>query len=133
VVRKGATGHWAGDRKQTTVWSITSFVGFTSQTEGENARTGHSTQKPVECMRRPIQNNSRPGDAVYDPFLGSGSTLIAAEMTGRICFGLELFPAYGDVIVKRWQGFTGRSAVLEGDGRAFDAIGAERGALLAAE
>jgi DNA modification methylase len=57
-------------------------------------------------MRRPILNNSSPGQAVYDPFLGSGTTLIAAEMEGRFCLGLELSPAYVDVIVKRWQAFT---------------------------
>jgi DNA modification methylase len=131
VVRQGATGHWAGDRKQTTIWDITSLVGFTTQTEGENARTGHSTQKPVECMRRPILNNSMVDDAVYDPFLGSGTTLIAAEMTARVCYGCELSPAYVDIIVKRWQDFTGRQAVLDGDGRSFEATGVERGALLA--
>jgi DNA modification methylase len=131
VVRKGETGHWAGDRKQTTVWDITSMVGFTSQTEGSEKRTGHSTQKPVDCMRRPILNNSKSGDLVYDPFLGSGSTLVAAEMTGRVCLGCELNPAYCDMIVRRWQEFTGRAAVLEGDSRTFEATGAERGALIA--
>lgn len=131
VVRKGGTGHWSGDRKQTTVWDITSLVGYTSQTEGSDARTGHGTQKPVECMRRPILNNSKPGDLVYDPFLGSGSTLVAAEMTGRVCLGCELNPAYCDMIVRRWQEFTGRAAMLEGDSRSFEATGAERGALVA--
>jgi DNA modification methylase len=71
-------------------------------------------------MRRPIINNSRPGQAVYDPFLGSGTSVIAAEMTGRICFGLELNPAYVDVIVKRWQLFTGRSALHQASGQSFD-------------
>ena len=69
-------GHWTGDRKQTTLWSIASG--------GQDSETSHSTQKPVECMRRPMQNNSNPGQAVYDPFLGSGTTLIAAETTGRV-------------------------------------------------
>jgi DNA modification methylase len=54
--------------------------------------------------------NTRPGQAIYDPFLGSGTSLIAAEMTGRVCCGLELNPAYVDVIVQRWQAFTGRAA-----------------------
>jgi DNA modification methylase len=71
-------------------------------------------------MRRPIANNSRPGQAVYDPFLGSGTTLIAAEMTGRICYGLELNPAYVDVVVRRWQDFTERSAKHEASGELFD-------------
>lgn len=61
-------------------------------------------------MRRPIMNNSRIGDAVYDPFLGSGTTLIAAEKQERKCFGMEIDPAYCDVIVKRWENFTGKKA-----------------------
>src|SRR5256885_9317530 len=81
---------------------------------------GHGTQKPVECMRRPIANNSRPGQVIYDPFLGSVTTLIAAEMTGRICYGLELNPAYVDVIGTRWQLFTGRAAIHQASGQSYD-------------
>ena len=77
-------------------------------------------------MRRPILNNSNPGQAVYEPFMGSGTTLIAAETTGRVCFGVELNPAYVDVAVTRWQDFTGERAVLESTGQAFDEIKAER-------
>lgn len=110
VVRKGKTGHWAGDRKQTTLWQID---------KPKKSETGHSTQKPVECMRRPIENNSSPGQAVYDPFVGSGTTIIACEQSGRCALALELNPAYVDVAVKRWQEFTGQAAVLEGDGRSF--------------
>jgi DNA modification methylase len=76
AVRKGATGHWQGARDQSTLWTIGSHG-------GEDEATIHGTQKPVECMRRPILNNSAKGDAVYEPFAGSGSTLIAAETTGR--------------------------------------------------
>ena len=96
AVRKGGAGHWSGDRAQTTLWNIT-------HTKSE---TGHSTQKPVECMRRPIENNSSPGQAVYEPFSGSGTTIIAAEMTGRSCHAIELNPLYVDVAVRRWQEFT---------------------------
>jgi DNA modification methylase len=71
-------------------------------------------------MRRPIANNSRPGQAVYDPFLGSGTSVVAAEMTGRVCYGLELNPAYVDVVVQRWQLFTGRAAKHRASGRSFD-------------
>jgi DNA modification methylase len=71
-------------------------------------------------MRRPIDNNSRPGQAIYDPFLGSGTSLIAAEMTGRVCYGLELNPAYVDVVVRRWQVFTGRTARHQASGQSFD-------------
>jgi DNA modification methylase len=91
-VREGKTGHWQGDRTQTTVWEIANNNPFGNQQHEES--WGHGTQKPVECMRRPIVNNSRPGQVVYDPFLGSGTSLIAAEMTGRICFGLEISPGH---------------------------------------
>ena len=111
AVRKAAGGHWAGDRKQTTLWQIAS--------RGQDAETVHGTQKPVECMRRPIENNSSPGQAVYEPFCGSGTTLIAAEMTGRACHAVELSPAYVDVAVARWQAFTGQQAVREVDGLPF--------------
>jgi DNA modification methylase len=78
-------------------------------------------------MRRPILNNSSPGQAVYEPFMGSGTTLIAAETTGRVCLGIELNPAYVDVAVQRWQKFSGKEAVLEGGDTTFDALKAERG------
>lgn len=117
AVRKGATAHWAGDRKQTTLWQIE---------KPRKSETGHSTQKPVECMKRPIENNSSPGQAVYEPFSGSGTTIIAGEMTGRHVYAVELNPAYVDVAVKRWQDFTGQKAVLEGDGRTFEEVGASK-------
>jgi DNA modification methylase len=120
AVRGGASGHWAGDRKQSTLWEISNNNAFGN---GQLEKTwGHGTQKPVECMRRPIVNNSRCGDAVYDPFLGSGTTLIAAEMTGRVCLGIELNPAYVDVIVQRWEAFTGRKAALESNNQQFDQV-----------
>ena len=79
----------------------------------------HGTQKPVECMRRPMLNNSSPGQAVYEPFMGSGTTLIAAETTGRVCFGIELNPVYVDVAIERWQQFTGANAVLVETGETY--------------
>lgn len=112
-VRKGGKSHWNGDRKQTTVWDIVSSVGFSTKKSGPDERTGHSTQKPVECMRRPIENNSKPGEGIYDPFLGSGTSMIAAELLARKCFGMEIDPAYVDVAVKRWQKISGRLATLE--------------------
>ena len=112
AVRKGATASWTGDRSQTTLWQI-------STNQNEEAKNNHGTQKPVECMRRPIVNHTNPGQAVYDPFLGSGTTVIAAETTGRVCYGLDIDLAYVDVAVKRWQDFTGNAATLEGDGRTF--------------
>jgi DNA modification methylase len=118
AVRDGKIGHWQGDHTQTTVWDIANNNPFGSRQHEPSS--GHGTQKPMECMRRPIVNNSRPGEVIYDPFLGSGTSLIAAEMTGRICYGLELDPAYVDVIVRRWQLFTGRAAVHHTSGQSFD-------------
>ena len=91
----------------------------------DEAKFDHPTQKPVELMRKPILNHTKPGELVYDPFLGSGTTLAAAEVTGRICYGLELDPKYADVVVERWQGLTGRKATLEGDGRTFDEVASQ--------
>ena len=111
-------GHWTGDRKQSTLWSIPN--------RDQDAATVHGTQKPVECMRRPILNNSSRGQAVYEPFSGSGTTLIACETTGRVCCAMELSPAYVDVAVLRWQAFSGEQATLEGDGSAFAVVAANR-------
>ncbi len=111
AVRKGGRGEWAGGRKQTTVWPIS--------TRAQDSETVHGTQKPVECMRRPIINNSNIGQAVYEPFMGSGTTLIAAETSGRTCLGIELNPAYVDVAVSRWQQLTGEQAMLEAEDRSF--------------
>ena len=92
----------------------------------------HGTQKPVECMRRPILNNSSPGQTVYEPFLGSGTTIIAAETVGRACLAMELNPAYVDVALQRWEAFTGEHAVLDGDGHSFNEIAAARATQAAA-
>jgi DNA modification methylase len=115
VVRKksGATAHWTGDRKQSTLWQID---------KPQKSDTGHSTQKPVECMKRPIENNSSPGQAVYEPFSGSGTTIIAGEMTGRHIYAIELNPAYVDVAVKRWQEFTGEDAIHEASKKTFNEL-----------
>jgi len=82
----------------------------------------HPTQKPVELMRRPILNHTKRGELVYDPFLGSGTTLAAAELTERICYGLEIDPRYCDVIVRRWQELTGEQALLDGTNKSFDEV-----------
>ncbi len=100
AVRRGRTAHWAGDRKQVTVWTVLH----------RRSTTGHATQKPVELMRRAILNHTRPGDRVYDPFVGSGTTIVAAEETGRICHAIELNPAYVDMAIGRWEAATGRRA-----------------------
>ena len=122
AVRKGRVGHWSGDRKQTTLWQID---------KPQKSETGHSTQKPVECMKRPIENNSSVGQAVYEPFSGSGTTVIAAEMTGRACHAIELNPGYVDVALKRWQDFTGKLATHEETGLTFAALAERRLAVTA--
>jgi hypothetical protein len=79
-------------------------------------------------MRRPMLNNTDIGQGVYDPFLGSGTTLIAAETTGRVGYAMEIDPRYVDVAVRRWQAFTGRIATLAKDGGSFEEIAARRAA-----
>jgi hypothetical protein len=116
AVRRGRKGHWEGGRSQTTVWQI----------PHRRNDSGHSTEKPVECMKRPIENNSSPGQAVYEPFCGSGTTIIACEMTGRSCHAIELNPAYVDIAVRRWQAFTGERAVLAAGALSFDEAARER-------
>lgn len=116
AVKKGDTGHYVGGRKQSTVWNI----------EHVKSETGHGTQKPIACMQRPIENNSNPGQSVYEPFSGSGTTIMAAQVTGRVCCAIELNPAYVDVGVVRWQNFTGQAATLAGDGRTFAQVQADR-------
>lgn len=124
AVKSSKQGHWSGDRKQSTVWNID---------KPRKSETGHSTQKPVECMKRPIENNSSPGQAVYEPFSGSGTTIIAAEMTGRHCYAIELNPAYVDVAIKRWQDFTGLEAIHADTGESFnDRVEAQNGRDVAA-
>jgi DNA modification methylase len=86
----------------------------------------HPTQKPVELMRRPSLNHLRRGELVYDPFLGSGTTLEAAELTQRVCYGIELDPKYVDAVIQRWQSLSGKQPTLDGDGRTFEEIAAER-------
>ncbi len=100
AVRRGRTARWTGDRKQVTVWQI----------PHRRSETGHGTQKPLLAMQRPMLNHSQPGDAVYDPFVGSGTTIIAAEMIGRHCLAIEIDPVYVDVAVRRWEAHTGRPA-----------------------
>lgn len=97
AVRKGATAGWTGDRRQTTVWTI----------PHRRSETGHAAQKPLPCMERPMLNHGRPGDAVYDPFVGSGTTIMAAEGLDRICCAVELDPGYCEVAVERWATATG--------------------------
>ena len=106
AVRSGSTAEWLGDTRQTTVLELASpkmMMGGSAE-----AKFDHPTQKPAEAMARPIRNHR--GD-VYEPFAGSGTTIVAAEQLGRRCYALELEPRYVQVCIERWQGFTGREAV----------------------
>jgi DNA modification methylase len=103
-VRTGAAGHRTDDRSQSTVWPIPAR---------DDSGHGHGTQKPVECMRRPMQNHDLLD--VYEPFSGSGTTIIAAEQLGRRCFAIEIDPRYVQVAIDRWEQFTGRRAVKVGE------------------
>lgn len=107
---EGEKRHWCGDRDQGDVWQI----------RKPQKNDLHPTMKPVELMERAIRNSSQPGDAVLDCFGGSGSTLIAAEKSGRRCFMMELDPKYCDVIVRRWQAYTGLTALSIDGQRKFD-------------
>lgn len=94
----------------------------------QSKRTGnklHATEKPVDLLCSIIDVTDM-AQTIYDPFVGSGTTIIAAQMTGRICYAMEIAQSYTDVAVRRWQAFTGQSATLDGDGRTFDEITSER-------
>ena len=111
AVRKGKNHHYVGDRSQTTVWEIAGMNCMGGSKEEGDERTGHGTQKPIKCMSIPITNNSNKEDGVYDPFGGSGSTLIACEQLKRKCFMMELDPIYCSVIIERWEKLTNKKAV----------------------
>ena len=101
--KEGAAHLWNTDRKQTTV------LDFARPTKSEQ----HPTMKPVDLLAYQMTNNTKGEDIVLDPFLGSGSTLIAAQKSGRVCYGAELDPKYVDVIVERWVNFTGNREVVK--------------------
>lgn len=114
--KEGASHLWASDRKQTTILEF-----------DKPARNGeHPTMKPVALFEYQLLNNTKGGDIVLDSFGGSGTTLIAAEKNGRVARLMELDPKYCDVIVTRWQAFTGKHAHLESDGRSFTEVMGER-------
>ena len=111
-------GQWRGDRCQTTVWDVPNLNPMGGTRAADNAVTGHGTQKPVRLFEIPITNHTIAGDAVYDPFVGSGTAIIAAEKLGRACYAMEIDPKYVQAAVTRWEGFTGHKAVRQRVGRA---------------
>ncbi|CAK0772824.1 Methyltransferase (modular protein) [Gammaproteobacteria bacterium] len=108
--------NWKGGRTQMTVWDIKSVI-FEKDGGG---KTSHPTQKPVEIYTRALEHHTNQGEYVYEPFGGSGTSIIACEKLGRRSLAIELDPKYCDVIVKRWQDFTGKQATLESTGELFD-------------
>jgi len=129
-VRKKNAPWYGKAGENSSVWSCPSPKFIFSGSEKEE-KFDHPTQKPMEVMRRPILNHTLPGEPLYDCFLCSGTTLIAAEQTGRVCYGVELDPKYVDVVIRRWQRYTGKQAVLDGDGRTFNEVARERLAVAA--
>jgi len=123
AVLKGKIANWHGNAYESSVMHINMVKAHS----GEDFVSDHGCQKPIECMRRPIVNHTVPSDAVYDPFMGSGTTLIAAESTHRVAYGCEIEPLYVDMAVRRWQMFTGHAVRLSGDGRTFEEIQDARG------
>ena len=123
-VRKKNAPWYGKAGENTTIWESSSpkFIMGGSQED----KFDHPTQKPLELMRRPIVNHTKRGEWIYDPFLGSGTTLMAAEGAGRLCCGLELDPKYVDVIIGRWQEATGKEAKLEGAGTTFEQVKMQR-------
>ncbi len=114
---RGGTSSWSVGRDQDSVFEV----------DRPSVSEEHPTMKPVELVAPMLENSSQPGDAVYDPFLGSGTTLIAAEKTGRLCYGMEIEGRYCDVAVVRWGLLTAKEAVLESTGQTFSEVRAERG------
>jgi DNA modification methylase len=114
AVRVGETAHWTGSRSQTTVWDVPNLNPHGGERSGENAVTGHGTQKPVALWEIPIRNHTESGDTIYDPFAGSGTAVIAAEKTGRTCVAVDIDPRYVQATITRWEQFTGGRAMAIG-------------------
>lgn len=120
AVRRGHASNWCGGRAETTVWEAS------ERSDVVQDETKHPTRKPLQLFRRAILNSSRPGQGVFDPFLGSGTTLLAAEKTGRVCYALEIDPKFVDLAIRRWQSATGKDAFLEGSSQTFRELTQER-------
>jgi len=118
AIRKGQGHNWKGDRKQTTIWDASPPNHIMGGSKEE--KTTHPTQKPAALYEKSYLNHTNPGEYVYEPFGGSGTSIVVCEKLGRRSLTMELDPKYCDVIVKRWQEFTGNDATLESDGGTFN-------------
>ena len=121
AVKKGANHNWTGDRKQKTVWDIDNVM-----FEKDAGKTSHPTQKPVKIYTNSINNHTNSGEYIYEPFGGSGSSIIAAEKTNRRSLTMELDEKYVDVIINRWQNFTGKEAIHIESGKTYNELKAEQ-------
>jgi hypothetical protein len=117
AVRSGKSAHWNTLRSRSDVWRVDNR---------EDRGHGHSTQKPIECMLLPMEHNSAEGDAVYDPFVGSGTTIIAAEECGRQCYAMDIDPGYCATAIERWQNWTAQQATLASTGQSYAEVMQER-------
>lgn len=111
-------------RSRSNVWQYAGVNTFRKDRLAELAV--HPTVKPVALVADAMRDCSRRGDIVYDPFMGSGTTILAAEKVGRKAYGIEIDPLYVDVAIRRWRDFTKRDAILESTGQTFDGVAAER-------
>ena len=111
AVRQGRAAPWYGGRTQSTVWEVPNLNPIGGSRTGANTPTGHATQKPVRVFEIPILNHTTAQDAVYDPFVGSGTTLMAGEKLGRPTYAMDVDPIYVEVARRRWEAFTGQTAV----------------------
>ena len=123
AIRKGQGHNWKGDRKQTTIWDASPPNHIMGGSKEE--KTTHPTQKPAALYEKSYLNHTNPGEYVYEPFGGSGTSIVVCEKLGRRSLTMELDPKYCDVIVKRWQEYTGNDATLETTGEAFTSKVAE--------
>ena len=115
AVKPKGDRNWKGGRTQMTIWDVKSII-------FEDGKTAHPTQKPVEIYKRPLDFHTNQGEYVYDPFGGSGTLAIACEQTGRRALVMELDPKYCDVIIKRWQEFTGQEPTHAESGKTFSQL-----------
>lgn len=119
AVRKGSTANWQGDHTQTTIWEAAS-PNNPRGGSGRDDKTEHPTQKPIDLWLRAIANHTTAGALLYDPFVGSGTAVIAAHRTNRRCYAMDIDPVYCDVICRRFQEHTGTKPVLEATGEPHD-------------
>ncbi|NIK48858.1 DNA modification methylase [Variibacter gotjawalensis] len=126
IFKKGTASHTntfelgQHGRSRTNVWRYAGVNAFKSERREELDL--HPTVKPVEMIADVLLDCTARGEAVLDPFVGSGTTIIAAEKTGRRAYAIEIDPQYADVIIRRWQAYTGRDAILETTGETFGAV-----------